>query len=59
MPVKVEVHTVPHFKAPINAKVERWGLEGANTFMYYNSIVNLALLVHKTGFFKTEVVATV
>ena len=58
MPVEIKVHTVPHFKAPVNAKVEPWGLEGDGMFTKWNSIVNLSRLVHKTGFFETEVVTT-
>ena len=27
MPVEVEVHTVPHFKAPINGKIDILGPE--------------------------------
>ena len=49
MPVEIEVHTVPHFKAPVNCKKE----------CYYNSIVKLGRLVHKTDFGKTAVVCTV
>ena len=59
MPVEMKVQTVPHFTAPINSKVEPWGLEGDGIFMKWNSIVNLSRLVHKTGFFETEAVATV
>ena len=29
---EVEVHTVPHFKAPVNAIVEPGGLECSGTF---------------------------
>ena len=32
LPVEVEVCTVPHFKAPFNAKVEPGGLECGGTF---------------------------
>ena len=32
MPVEEEAHTVPHFKAPVNAKVEPGGLECDDTF---------------------------
>ena len=59
MPVEIKVHTVPHFTAPINSNMEPWGLEGDGIFMKWNSIVNLSGLVQKTGFFETEVVATV
>ena len=33
IPVEIEGHTVPHFKAQFNAKVVPWGLEGDGTFM--------------------------
>ena len=32
MPVEIEVHIVPHFKAQVNNKVEWWGWECAGTF---------------------------
>ena len=59
MPIEIEAHTVPHFKAPVNGKVERWGQEHAGTFTQQNGIVNLRGLVHKMGFDKTEVPMTV
>ena len=33
MPVEVEVHTVPHFKVPINGKIDLWGPECGGTFI--------------------------
>ena len=33
MPFEVEGHTVPHFKAPFNAKVGPGGLKCGGTFM--------------------------
>ena len=33
VPVEVEVHTVPHFKAAVNAKVGPRGLKCGSTFM--------------------------
>ena len=33
MPIEIEVHTVPHFKAQVNGKEEWWGHEHAGTFM--------------------------
>ena len=56
MPIEVEDHTVPHFKAPVIGKVELHGPEHADFFM---SIVNSGCLVHKIGFVKTEVPTTV
>ena len=41
VPIELEDHTVPHFKAPVNGKVEFLGLEGAGNFTYQTSIVNL------------------
>ena len=33
MPVEEDVHTVPHFEAPVNAKVGPEGLKCGGTFM--------------------------
>ena len=55
MPVEVEVHTVPHFKAPFNAKVELWGLECGGTFIIQTSSLKIGCLVHKLGFVATNV----
>ena len=33
VPVEVELHTVPHFNAPVNAKVGPGGLKCGGTFM--------------------------
>ena len=59
MPVEVEVHTVPHFEAPVNAKVELWGLECGGTFIIQTSLLKIGCSVHKLGFVGTEVVGTV
>ena len=59
MPVDVEAHTVPHFKAPVNAKVELWGLECDGTFTVQTSLLKIGCLVHKLGFVATEVAGTV
>ena len=32
VPIEIEVHTVPHFKAPLNAKIEPGRLECGDTF---------------------------
>ena len=59
MPVEVELHTVPHFKAPVNAKVELRGLECGGTFIIQTSSLKIGCLVHKLGFVATEVAGTV
>ena len=59
MPVEVEVHTVPHFKAPVNAKVELWRLACGGTFTVQTSLLKIGYLVHKFGFVATEVAGTV
>ena len=59
VPIEIEAHTGPHFKAPVTCKVEGWGQEHAGTFTYYNSIVKLGGLVNKMGFDKTEVPMTI
>ena len=33
VPFEEEVHTIPHFKAPVNAKVGPGGLKCGGTFM--------------------------
>ena len=58
MPAKIEVHTVPHFKAPINAKVDHEGLECGSTFTLYYSLLKIGHL-HKISFVKTESFGTV
>ena len=58
-PVEIEVHTVPNFKAPINAKVELRGLECGGIFSIQTSLLDISHLLHKTGFVKTESVGTV
>ena len=59
MLVKIEGHTVPHFKDPVYAKMELWGLECGGTFSIQISLLNISHLLHKIGFVKTESVATV
>ena len=59
MPVEIESYTVPHFKAPINAKVELWGLECGGIFGIQTSLLDISHLLHKTEFVKTESVGTV
>ena len=59
MLVEIESHTVPHFKAPVYAKVELWGLECGGIFSIQTSLLDISHLLHKTGFVKTESVGTV
>ena len=59
MLVEIEGHTVPHFKAPVYAKVELWGLEYGGIFSIQTSLLDISHLLHKTGFVKTESVGTV
>ena len=59
MPVEVEVHTVPHFKASVIIKVELWGLECGGTFIIQTSSLKIGCLVHRLGFVATEVAGTV
>ena len=37
MPVEVEVHTVPHFKALVSSKVKPRQLECGGIFMFYTT----------------------
>ena len=59
MSVEVEVHTVPHFKAPVNAKVELWSVACGGTFTVQTSLLKIGCLVHRLGFVATEVAGTV
>ena len=59
VPVEIEVHTVPHFKASVNAKVELWRLACGGTFTIQTSLLKIGYLLHKWGFVATEVVGTV
>ena len=59
MLVEIEGHTVPHFKAPVYAKMELWGLECGGTFSIQTSLLNISHLLHKMGFVPTEVGTTV
>ena len=47
MPDEVEDYTVPHFKAPINGKVELWQTGCGDTFILYYSSVKIGHLLHK------------
>ena len=59
MLVEIEGHTVPHFKAPVYAKVELWGLECGGIISIQTSLLDISHLLHKTGFVKTESVGSV
>ena len=48
MPVEVDVHTVPNFKARINGKVDLWGPECGGTFTLDYSLVKIGHLLHKS-----------
>ena len=50
VPVEVEVHAVPHLKAPVNAKVQLWRLACGGTFTVQTSLLKIDCLVHKLGF---------
>ena len=59
MLVETDGHTVPHFKAPVYAKMELWGPESGGTFSIQTSLLNISHLLHKMGFVPTEVDTTV
>ena len=59
MPVEIEGHTVPHFKGPIYAKLELWGLEYGGTFSIQTSLLNIGCLLHKMEFVQREITTTV
>ena len=48
MLIEVEAHTVPHFKAPINGKVDLEGPECGGTFILDYSLVKIDHLLHKS-----------
>ena len=50
MSVEIEVHTVPHFKASIDAQLEPQKLECHGTFILYQAKPKLGRFLHKTGF---------
>ena len=59
MPVEIEVHTVPHFKATINTKVwpEQLGSDGIS--ISYKARPKIGHLLHKTGFDDSDMHTTV
>ena len=59
MPVEIEGHTVPHFKATMNVKVEPEGLEHEGIFIANQARPNLGHLLHKTGFVDSDMHNTV
>ena len=59
MLVEIEGHTVSHFKFPVYAKVELWGLECGGIFRIQTSLLVISHLLHKTGVVKTESVGNV
>ena len=48
MSVETKVHTVPHFKASFNAKVEPSWLKHADIFTLPPTVLKTSYLVHKT-----------
>ena len=46
MPVEVEAHTVPHFKGPVNDKLE--------SFIIQASLLMICRLLHKSGFVESQ-----
>ena len=59
MPVEVEVHTVPHFKAPVNIKLEAQEPEHGGIFMSLNTRSKIGQLLHKFGHFDSDMHTTV
>ena len=54
MPVEVKVHTVPHFKTPVNGKVDLWWLEYGSYFSLQTSLLKIVRLLHKSGHFDSQ-----
>ena len=59
VPVEVEVHTVPHFKAPVNSKLEPQGPEHGGIFISLNTRSKIGQLLHKSGHFDSDMHTTV
>ena len=59
MPVEIEVHTVLHFKATINTKVEPEWLAFDGIFIFYKTRPKIAHLLHKTWFVHSDMQTTV
>ena len=59
MPVEVEVYKVPHFKGPVNGKVEPWWLECGSTFIIQTSLLKIDGLLNKSGFGDSKLLPTV
>ena len=59
MPVEVEVHTVPHFKAPVNGTVNPWWLEYGSNFSIQTSLLKIGCLLYKLGHFDSQLLTIV
>ena len=59
VPVEVEVHTVPLFKAPINIKLEPQGPEHGGILILLNTRSKIGQLLHKLGHFDSDMHTTV
>ena len=57
--VEIEVHTVPHFKATINTKVEPDQLVYDCIFISHLARPKIGHLLHKTGFVHSDMHTTV
>ena len=49
MPLEIQSHAIPHFKADISGKLEPRGLRHDRISMYCQSLLNRAHLLHKGG----------
>ena len=59
MPDEVEVHTVPHFKAPVNGKVEPRVPVHGGIFIFSNARSKIVNLLHKSCHCDFDMHATV
>ena len=59
MPNEVEAHTVPHFEAPVNSKVESLWLECASTSLIQTRLLKIGRLQNKSSFVETQLFTTV
>ena len=59
MPVEIEVHKAPHFKGPVNGKLDPRQLECGSTFNIQTKMLKIGHLLHKSGHFDSQLLTIV
>ena len=59
MQVEIKVPTVPHFKGPVNGKVEPCQLKYASTFTIQTSLLYIGYSLHESDFVDSQLLPTV